>query len=390
MARRRRLRRAARGAGRVRAVSRCTGEDGGGGRGPTTPDARRTRRDETEKKCLQYEETKRVCFTRTRARARLTGTRSHAPTATPPGGLQPPRPNTSTRSTGPVLARPPQHLQVASPRRSPARLLVPLAPFSRAHRNTSRWPLAAASSHVPESHGHPFRRAHRNTSRWPSIAAQSHVCCPTGTRAARPLQHLQVASLRRVRARQLVPRAPVLTRPLKHIQVASPPRSRTSPRPTGTRSHAPTAASPGGLPAPRSSTCTRSTGTRSRAPTAASPGDLRSPPPRTSPSPTDTRVGAATEAPPGGLPARACTRARPTGTRSDAPTGALPDALPPRRPSTCVRPTGTRSDAPTRAPPGALLRRVRARAHGNLYPLAHKNARMAICRARRPTKSSPP
>ena len=215
MARRRRLRRAARGAGRVRAVSRCTGEDGGGGRGPTTPDARRTRRDETEKKCLQYEETKRVFFTRTRARARLTGTRSHAPTATPPGGLQPPRPNTSTRSTGTRLRRahrntsrwpppaalqhvfsshrtrsraptatPPGGLSPPPPRTSPSptgtRSGAPTAtppgglpsppnrtlcsshghPFARAHFNTSRWPPSAAYVHVNSFHGHPFSRAH--------------------------------------------------------------------------------------------------------------------------------------------------------------------------------------------------------------------------------------
>ena len=44
----------------------------------------------------------------------------------------------------------------------------------------------------------------------------------------RPLQHLQVASLRRLCARPLVPRAPVFMRPLEDLQVAS--RSRAPAR----------------------------------------------------------------------------------------------------------------------------------------------------------------
>ena len=39
------------------------------------------------------------------------------------------------------------------------------APFSRAHRSTSRWPCFAASAHVLSSHGQPFSRAHLTTIR---------------------------------------------------------------------------------------------------------------------------------------------------------------------------------------------------------------------------------
>ena len=95
----------------------------------------------------------------------------------------------------------------------------------------------------------------------------------------------------------------------------------TSPRPTGTRSHAPTAVPPGGLPAPRIGTSPRPTGTRSHAPTEALPGDLPSPHAGTSPRSTGTCSHAPTATPPGGLPSprsRTCTRS--TGTRSDAPT----------------------------------------------------------------------
>ena len=316
-------------------------------------------------------------------------------------------------SRAPVRTRPPQHLQVASSLRGRTRPLVPRAPvlarppqhpqaspaalqhvsshshpLSRAHRNTSRWPLAAASSHVPESHGHPFRRAHCNTSRY-SRAAQSHVCRPTGTRAR---AHFNTSRWPPSAAymHAPVPRAPVLTRPLKHIQVASPATiadvSSSHGHPFSRAHRSISRASPRRAPAR-----VLPTGTRSDAPTATPPGDLPAPRTRTSSRPTDTCVGAATGAPPGGLPSRACTRVVPRHL-PDAPTGRTPPGgLHQPRPSTWFvprHPFRRAHSSASRCPPCA------AYAHAltcNLYPFAHKNARMAILpRPAANRESSPP
>ena len=169
-----------------------------------------------------------------------------------------------------VLARPLQHLEVAALRRAPhaRRPTSHGQSFSRAHFSTSRWPRSAAHrAHVSSSHGQPFARAHFSTSRWPPLTAtcarpsstrlprahepsarrarraapRAPTSAPRGGRPppptrtslvpravvlARPLQHLEVAALRRRLARLLVPRAVVLARPLQHLEVASPRASR--------------------------------------------------------------------------------------------------------------------------------------------------------------------
>ena len=80
-------------------------------------------------------------------------------------------------------------------------------PFSRAHFSTSRWPCCASNAHVRPFHGQSFARARFNTSRWPPFAASAHVSSPHGQSCSRaPPQHLEVAALRRVRARLLIPR----------------------------------------------------------------------------------------------------------------------------------------------------------------------------------------
>ena len=93
-----------------------------------------------------------------------------------------------------VLARPLQHLEVVALRRFPARLLVPRAVV---------------------------RARHFSTSRWPPLAAYAPSSSPRTCILARPLQHLEVAAIRRERARPLVPRAAVLARPLQHVEVAA-------------------------------------------------------------------------------------------------------------------------------------------------------------------------
>ena len=99
--------------------------------------------------------------------------------------------------------------------------------FARAHFSTSRRPRKRPSAHVHLSHGQSFSRAHLSTSRWPPFAARARPTRPRAAVLARPLQHLEVATLRRPRARPLVPRAVVLARPLQHLEVAAPRRVRT-------------------------------------------------------------------------------------------------------------------------------------------------------------------
>jgi len=183
-----------------------------------------------------------------------------------------------------VLARPLQDLEVAALRRAQARPRVPRAvrsraptsaprggrptprsctctslshgqPFSRAHFSTSRWPPSPRtctctcptgsrcraptagprggrpsprrSTSPRQSHGQPFSRSHFSTSRWPPRRG-STCLSPRAVVLARPLQHLEVAALRRVRAR---PRSTGsrLAQPLQHLQLAAPRRVRARP-----------------------------------------------------------------------------------------------------------------------------------------------------------------
>jgi hypothetical protein len=245
---------------------------------------------------------------RTSTSTRPTGSRSRAPTSAPRGGRPSPRSRTSLVPRAAVLARPLQHLEVAALAAYTHVLSSHGQPFSRAHFSTSRWPPSAAYAHVSSSHGQPFSRAHFSTSRWPPFAAYAHVPRPTGSRSraptsaprgGRPPPRARTSTRptgsrsraptsaprggrpRRARARPLVPRAAVLARPLQHLEVAAlaafahvhsshgqsfsrahfstsrwPPSPRRAhvPRPTGSRSRAPTSAPRGGRPPPRTRT----------------------------------------------------------------------------------------------------------------------------------------
>ena len=178
-----------------------------------------------------------------------------------------------------VRARPLQHLEVA---------VVRLRPNDSAPRR-SRAPTSAHRGGRP--------------------SPRTCTLVPRAVVRARPLQRLEVAAPRRERARVLVPRAAVLARPLQHIEVAARRRIRARPpRPTGIRSRAPTSAPRGGRPSPRAHVrlfhgqpfsrahfssrggrdpprCTsspRPTGSRSRAPTSAHRGGRPTPHPRSS------------------------------------------------------------------------------------------------------------
>jgi hypothetical protein len=72
-----------------------------------------------------------------------------------------------------------------------------------------------------EFHGQPFARDHCSPSRCPFHAANAHVHVSHRQPAvrARPLQHIEVAALRRTRARGCVPLAAVRARSLQHLEV---------------------------------------------------------------------------------------------------------------------------------------------------------------------------
>ena len=233
------------------------------------------------------------------------------PLVHPRGGLAQPQ-NTSSvppaavraRPLGPVSTVPPS--AVARCGRSSHG-----QPFSRAHFSVSRWPLASDHAHglVPRAAvlARPLQHLEMAAPRrW---CARQLV--PRAVVLARPLQGLGVAALRRVRARIHVPRAAVLARttsatsrwppraasrarvrvpralvrarPLQHLppgnHVPSQSRACTCPRPTGSRFRAtrPFAAPGGGRPPPRTRTSTRRTGSRSHAPTSAPRGDRHPP-----------------------------------------------------------------------------------------------------------------
>ena len=178
-------------------------------------------------------------------------------------------------------------------------------PFSRNHLSTSRWPPNAAYAHVDVPHGQSFSRNHFSTSSWPYSAARARPLAPRAVVLAQPLRTRAGRPSPRTRT-STCPRAAVRARPLQHLEVATlrrdahvysshgqsfarahfnisrPPFAAFShvSRSTRSRSRAPTLASRGGRTPPRSCTSDSSTGSRSRAPTSAPRG--RSSQPRTS------------------------------------------------------------------------------------------------------------
>ena len=208
----------------------------------------------------------------------------------------------------------------------------------------STYPFEAASSHAP-CHGacsapptsrRPSPRAHEIVPRAPVLArplqlldvaalrrVRARPPIPRAAVLARPLQHLEVAIQRRARARVLVPRAAVLARPLQHLEVAAPrrfparllvpqaavlARPASAPRrgvePPSGRPLVPRAACAahfrprGGRPAPRPSMSARATGSTTRAPTSAPRCGRPSPRTCTSSHPTgNSPRGAAPSAP---------------------------------------------------------------------------------------------
>ena len=159
-----------------------------------------------------------------------TGSRSRAPTSAPQGGRHTPRQRTSPRSTGsrsraPTSAprggrAPPRSRGNVTSRwpRSCARdvtRLVPRAIDHRAPTLASRGGRPSPPTRVDSFHGQSFDRAHFSTSRWPPPPRSRTSSRPTGSRSRAPTsERLEVAALRRVRARVLVPRAVVFARPL--------------------------------------------------------------------------------------------------------------------------------------------------------------------------------
>ena len=147
------------------------------------------------------------CSPRPRTSTRPTGSRSRAPTAAPRGGRAPRRERAHVCSS---------HGQ----------------PFSRAHLSTSRWP-PSPRTHVSSFHGQPFSCAHLSTSRWPALrrARARGRLGSTGSRFARPFSTSRWPPRARPRARPLVPRAVVLARPLQHLEVAALRRAHARPVP---------------------------------------------------------------------------------------------------------------------------------------------------------------
>ena len=183
-----------------------------------------------------------------------TRTSSDAPTAAPPGGRTAPRPRTFSRPTGTRSDAPHfKHLQVASLPR-PRTCTRPTGTRSHA-------PTAAPPGGLPTPR--------------PRTSTRS-----TGTRSDAPTAAPQGPSLRRGLARPRVPRASVLTRPLQHLQLASPaPRPRTSSCPRGTRSRVSRSGSRGFLPGSQTggdqSVCRATSGPSRRTAESATPSPRR-------------------------------------------------------------------------------------------------------------------
>ena len=119
------------------------------------------------------------------------GTRAQSST----GGNGVDRESRPLRPRAPVLTRPPQDFQVASPGCDLARSLIPRAPVPT--RPLQHLKVAFLRREI------------------------ARVLVPRAPVLTSPLQHLQVASRSRERARSLIPRASVLTQPLKHLLLPS-------------------------------------------------------------------------------------------------------------------------------------------------------------------------
>ena len=251
-----------------------------------------------------------------RTSPRPTGSRSRAPISAPRGGRAPPRPRTSPRSTGSRSRASLGHAVRARPLVPRAAVLV---------RPLQHLEVAA---HV-------------------AAVARARPLVPRATVRARPLQHIGGGHPRRAHARPLA-RA-VLARPLQHLEVAAlrrVSRARPSPRSTGSRSRAPTSAPRGGRPAPRSRAHFSTSSSFHGQSFSRALSIYR-------------RVSARPLVPRGGRPphlevaARRADVARcSTGSRSRAPTSAPRGGRPSPRIRARLRPTGSRSRAPTSAPRG--------------------------------------
>ena len=124
-------------------------------------------------------------------------------------------------------------------------------PCSRAHLNTSRCPPSTACLHVRSSHGQWCCRAHVNISRNPLMAANVHVPESHGQPCARA--HCSKCMCPPRAACEHVDELHGHPCSCAHFSTSKyhKRRSYTSPRPTGTRAPAPTAASPGARPEQR-------------------------------------------------------------------------------------------------------------------------------------------
>ena len=173
---------------------------------------------------------------------------------------------------------------------------------SRAKRKVSRWPPSAAFAHVISSHGHPFSCAHRSTSRWPPFAAARSRTRPTGTRSDAPTAAPPGGLPPRATASS-DPRAPVPARPPKHLQV--PPEAAYM-HVSSSHGHPFTCAHRSISRCPPFAAYAHVHsfhGHPSRRAHRSTSGGLRAPRTRTSPRSTDTRSDAPTGGPRGGLPA---------------------------------------------------------------------------------------
>ena len=296
----------------------------------------------------------------------------------------------TSRSTGSRSRAPLQHLELAALAAN-AHVDAPRAAVRARHFSTSRWqPFAAARARVLV-HGRSFARAHFNISRWPPFAAFSHVSlAPLAAVLARPLQHLEVAALRRARARLIVPRAPFSR---AHFSTSRwPPSPRRSRRHVNS-SHAQPSRVPisicgcrGGRPAARARP--GSTGSRALAPTSATRGGRPSPRPSTYPHPTGSCLrnfphrSISAAAPAAGTPQP---RRAPTGSRSRAPLQHLEVAAPRRVPARVLVPRAVVCARPLQHLEVAALRRVLARL---LVPReAVSRAHCSVSRWRPPPRS---
>ena len=158
---------------------------------------------------------------RERARRLVPRVRSRAPTSAPGGGRRPPlRTRTRPRPRAFVPARPLQLRRWPLLRRERARHPRPTGSRSRAPTSaSSRWPPCAATA-LPSVSRRTLRSRALHDLGWPPLAALARVLLP---RAAVLRAHFSTSRwpLLRRTARLIVPRAAVLARPLQHLEVAA-------------------------------------------------------------------------------------------------------------------------------------------------------------------------